>query len=141
VRRNPCEACEIAGLRGVDVRIMLPQKADHILVYLSSFSYYREMLSAGVKLYRYQPGFMHQKVLVIDNSSAAVGTANLDNRSFRLNFELTVLVLDELFAKETDIMLKEDFAQCNRVSMDDYDNRSLPFHIAVSVARLLAPIQ
>ncbi|MFH0908202.1 MAG: cardiolipin synthase [bacterium] len=135
------DALQIAALRGVDVRIMLPEKPDHILVYLSSYSYYDEMEIAGVKLYRYQPGFMHQKVLLIDDTAAAVGTANLDNRSFRLNFELNVLLLDEAFAKNVEVMLKKDFDQCKRVTFADYESRRFLFKMAVNVSRLLAPIQ
>ena len=91
-------ALQLASLRGVDVRIMLPEHADHWLVYLSSFSFLEEAEQADVKIYRYQPGFMHHKVMLVDDGLAAVGTANLDNRSFRLNFEITVLVDDRQFA-------------------------------------------
>jgi cardiolipin synthase len=135
------DALQLAALRGVDVRIMLPEKPDHLLVYLSSYSYYKEMEAAGVKLYRYQPGFMHQKVLLIDDNAAAVGTANLDNRSFRLNFELNVLMLDQPFAKDVETMLKKDFEQCKRVVLADYERHRFLFKLAVNVSRLLAPIQ
>lgn len=134
-------ALQLAAMRGVDVRILLPLKPDHLLVYLSSFSYVDEMVAAGVKLYRYKPGFMHQKVMLIDDDIAAVGTANLDNRSFRLNFELTALVADTGFASEVQSMLLRDFERSRAVSADDYRRRRLPFRLAVRVARLLAPIQ
>lgn len=134
-------ALQLAAMRGVDVRIMLPLRPDHLLVYLSSFSYVDEMSAANVKLYRYKPGFMHQKVLLIDDDIAAVGTANLDNRSFRLNFELTALVADRGFAGEVAAMLEKDFAGCLRVPADDFRRRSLGFRLAVRAARLLAPLQ
>jgi cardiolipin synthase len=134
-------ALQLAAMRGVDVRIMLPLRPDHLLVYLSSFSYVDEMSAANVKLYRYKPGFMHQKVLLIDDDIAAVGTANLDNRSFRLNFELTALVADRGFAGEVAAMLDKDFAGCLRVPVDDFRRRSLGFRLAVRAARLLAPLQ
>jgi cardiolipin synthase len=135
------DALQLAALRGVDVRIMLPEKPDHLLVYLSAFSYFDEMDAVGVKLFRYQPGFMHQKVFLIDDEAAAVGTANLDNRSFRLNFELTALVLDRAFAKDVELMLEADFAQCRRVGMEDVEKRPFWFKLAVNVARLMAPVQ
>jgi cardiolipin synthase len=135
------DALQLAALRGVDVRIMLPEKPDHLLVYLSAFSYFDEMEAGGVKLYRYQPGFMHQKVFLVDDDAAAVGTANLDNRSFRLNFELTALVLDREFARNVEQMLDHDFAQCRRITMDDIEKRPFWFKLAVNVSRLLAPVQ
>ncbi|MGH8320341.1 MAG: cardiolipin synthase, partial [Gammaproteobacteria bacterium] len=86
-------ALKLAVLRGVDVRILIPNRADHFIVFNASSLYAHEAVSAGIKVYRYQPGFLHQKVLLIDEDAAAVGSANLDNRSFRLNFELTVLTV------------------------------------------------
>ncbi len=71
---------KLAAIRGVDVRIILPNRPDHLFVYLCSFSYYSEMQAIGIKLYRYKNGFMHQKIMLIDQDMAAVGTVNLDNR-------------------------------------------------------------
>lgn len=133
-------ALQLAAMRGVDVRILLPSKADHLLVYLASFSYYQETLSAGIKLYRYEKGFLHQKVLLVDDDLAAVGTANLDNRSFRLNFEITMLFADTSFASEVEQMLNEDFSNSREVSLDEYLGHSFPFRVAVQVARLSSPM-
>lgn len=134
-------ALQLAAMRGVDVRILLPLKPDHLFVYLSSFSYVEEMSVAGVKLFRYEPGFMHQKVMLVDDAFAAVGTANLDNRSFRLNFELTALVADQGFAREVEKMLERDFEKSRRVHPRDFSRRRLGFRLAVRVARLFAPLQ
>jgi cardiolipin synthase len=134
-------ALQLASLRGVDVRIMLPEHADHLLVYLSSFSYLEEAEQADVKIYRYQPGFMHHKVILVDDHLAAVGTANLDNRSFRLNFEITVLVDDHGFAAQVEEMLRRDFQQCERAHAEDLLQRSFWFRVAVRVARLMSPLQ
>lgn len=134
-------ALQLASLRGVDVRILLPDRPDHLLVYLSAHSYYQEMLSAGVRLFRYQPGFMHQKVVLVDEHTAAVGTANLDNRSFRLNFETTVVVAQEDFAAQVAAMLEADFARAREVRVEEYAQRPLWFKAAVRIARLMAPIQ
>lgn len=133
-------ALKLAVLRGVDVRILLPEKADHRTVYLSSFSYYQNTLPLGIKIYRYTAGFMHQKVFLVDSSYAAVGTANLDNRSFRLNFEITILNYDSNFIKEVEDMLAKDFARSRPATMEDYSQKSFFFKLAVRSARLLAPI-
>ncbi len=109
------DALQLAALRGVDVRIMLPDKPDHLLVYLSSFSYLESGEHVGVKFYRYRSGFLHQKVMLVDDDFSAVGTANLDNRSLRLNFEITILCLGRDFAARTADMLEKDFAQCERI--------------------------
>ena len=133
-------ALKLAALRGVDVRILIPEKPDHRTVYLASFSYYENTLPIGIKLYRYTDGFMHQKVFLVDSSCAAVGTANLDNRSFRLNFELTLLNYDLSFIKKIEDMLKDDFSRSRSVELTDYIQRSFFFKLAVRSARLLAPI-
>jgi cardiolipin synthase len=134
------EALQLAALRGVDVRIMLPEKPDKRLVWLAAFSYIPEVGQAGVKFYRYQHGFLHQKVMLIDEDLAAVGTANLDNRSFRLNFEMTVLVANPVFARSVAAMLEADFANCRLVDIDVIRQRSWPFRVAVAAARLLSPM-
>src|SRR3546814_1123824 len=82
-------ALELARLRGVEVRILLPEKPDQLLVYLASYGYYAMAERAGIEIYRYQPGFLHQKVLLVDDDIVSIGTANLDNRSFRSSEEHT----------------------------------------------------
>ncbi|CAN0595355.1 unnamed protein product, partial [Ectocarpus sp. 12 AP-2014] len=84
-------ALQLAALRGVDVRIIIPEKSDNWLIKIAAYSYLVQACQAGVGIYRYQPGFMHQKVILVDNRYAAVGTANMDNRSMRLNFEITAI--------------------------------------------------
>lgn len=133
-------ALQLAALRGVDVRVMLPQKPDHKLVYLAAFSYIAEAEPAGVKFYRYLPGFMHHKVILVDDDLAAVGTANFDNRSIRLNFELMILLADQPFATAVSEMLEKDFGVCVEARADDVARRSILFHFAVRLARLFAPI-
>lgn len=134
-------ALQLAALRGVDVRLALPEKTDHLLVYLSSFSYIEEVEKAGVKIYRYQPGFLHHKVILVDDELAAVGTANLDNRSFRLSFEITIVVNDPGFAGEVEAMFRDDLAHCRQIHPGALTERPLWFRLAVRISRLLAPIQ
>ncbi|MDJ0618712.1 MAG: cardiolipin synthase [Calothrix sp. MO_192.B10] len=133
-------ALKLAAIRGVDVRIMLPNRPDHLLVYLCSFSYYVEMQAVGVKLYRYQPGFMHQKVILIDGAMAGVGTVNLDNRSFFLNFEVMVFVAGMSFIHDVEQMMQADFNCCRLVELKEYDQKSWWFKLATRISRLLAPV-
>ena len=135
------KALQLAGLRGIDVRILIPDKPDHLLVYLAAFSYFDEASRTGVQFYRYTDGFLHQKVMLIDNSVATVGTANFDNRSFRLNFEITAVIADAGFATEILKMLETDFSNARRMTADDFDKRSWWFKLVVRLARLTAPVQ
>ncbi len=92
-------------------------------------------------LVRYiSPGFLHQKVFLIDDEFACVGTANMDNRSFRLNFEVSVLFADVAFAAEVAKMLEEDFSKCRECSLDEFQKRTLAFKVALAFARILSPI-
>ena len=133
-------ALQAAALRGVDVRILLPAKADHRFVELASYTYCASMLDCGVQLYRYQGRFMHQKVVLVDHGLAGVGTVNLDNRSLYLNFEATALVADRGFASSVEAMLRDDLGQCQPVRRDQFDQRSLAFRAAARVARLASPL-
>jgi cardiolipin synthase len=134
-------ALQLAALRGVDVRILLPEKPDHTLVWLSSFSYLEELCGTGVRIHRYQPGFLHQKAMLIDDATSVVGTVNLDNRSFRLNFEITIGVLGRSFASETEAMFEADFARSREVDVQSLEERSWWFQLMSKAARLMAPIQ
>ena len=134
-------ALQLAALRGVDVRILIPENNDDPLVNLTSYSYLEETEKVGIKFFRYQPGFMHQKVILIDGELASIGTANFDNRSMRLNFEVTVLLEKPEFAKEVEQMLLDDFKQSRPVLASEFTDSSLPYRFLVKTARLLAPIQ
>jgi cardiolipin synthase A/B len=134
-------ALQLAGLRGIDVRILIPDKPDHWLVYLAAFSYFADASKTGVKFYRYKDGFLHQKVLLFDDRAACVGTANFDNRSFRLNFEITAVVVDDTFVKEIETMLLNDFEHAVPVEADEYAKQPFWFRLAVRIARLTSPIQ
>jgi len=134
-------ALQLAALRGVDVRILIPEKPDNELVRLSSFSYLRQTVPLGIKWYRYQRGFMHQKVMLVDEDYSAIGTANFDNRSFRLNFEITMGFADHNMAKKVEAMLENDFARSRLVAEKELTEASFWFRLRVRVARLLAPVQ
>lgn len=134
-------ALQLAALRGVDVRILIPQNPDHLMVYWSSFSYLEECEKAGVKVYRFSEGFLHQKVMLVDQDVSVVGTANFDNRSMRLNFEMSMLMVDRQFASEVEAMLLDDFSHSQLTTAADYTDASFGFRALVRLSRLMAPVQ
>lgn len=133
-------ALQIAALRGVYVRIMLPERADKLLVYLAKFSYLEEALPLGIRFFSYKQGFLHQKVILVDEGITGIGTANLDNRSFRLNFEITLLFVDRQCVEDVETMLEADFSRCREMSLDEIQKRSFWFRLATRIARLFAPV-
>ncbi|WP_409934739.1 cardiolipin synthase [Paraburkholderia sp. BCC1884] len=133
-------ALRLAVLRGVDVRILIPSRRDHLVVFAASKLYAYDSLRAGIRIFRYQPGFLHQKVVLIDSVAAAIGSANLDNRSFRLNFEIMVLTVDRGFAGEVETMLLADFAESLEIDRNEYREASAWRRVAMHVARLFSPI-
>ncbi len=134
-------ALQLAALRDVDVRVLLPDKIDSRLVQLSGWSYVEELEKAGVRVYRYQKGLMHQKVMLVDDRYCTIGTANFDNRSFRLNFEITIVFADRDLAGQVHEMLERDFGDSTRVTTRELHERGFWFRLAVRGARLMAPIQ
>ena len=122
------------------VRVLIPEKTDSTLVTLAAYAFFSDVKSAGVKIHRYQDGFLHGKFMLIDDRAATVGTANFDNRSFRLNFEITTLVFDKKFASAVEKMFEDDFAASRLMTPDEYDNKPYWFRFAVRAARLAAPV-
>ncbi len=133
-------ALQLAALRGVDVRILLPERADKQLMFLAAFAYLDEVQAAGIRVFRYQAGFLHQKVWLVDDFCATVGTANLDNRSCRLNFEISALVHDRDFCRAVEQMLEADFARSRELPRGELARRRMPFRLAVRLAHLFAPV-
>lgn len=133
-------ALRLAVLRGVDVRILLPSRPDHRIVYAASSLYAEEAMQAGIGIYRYQPGFVHQKVLLVDEDMSAIGSANLDNRSFRLNFEVMLLTIDGGLAAQVEQMLLDDFAQARQQLAAEYRQAGPMRRLGMRLARLLSPI-
>jgi len=133
-------ALRLALLRGVEVKILIPSRPDHRMVFLASRLYAYEAARAGIGMYTYRPGFLHQKVVLIDEEIAIIGSANLDNRSFRLNFELMVATVDRGFAAEVEAMLERDFALADQLDGARLGRLPLWRRVAMSLARLFAPI-
>lgn len=133
-------ALQLAVLRGVDVRVLIPSRPDHRGVFLASTLHAHEAVQRGIGIYRYQPGFLHQKALLVDGHTAAIGSMNLDSRSFRLNFELSAIAVDDGFARAVEAMLQEDLAQCRPVTEAEYRQAPYLRRVAMHVARLFDPI-
>jgi len=134
------KALELAALRGVDVRIITTGTPDSWPVYLAAFSYIDKLRDLGIKFYAYQPGFLHEKVMLVDDRFSTVGTPNFDNRSFRLNFEVTALIVDEAFNKEMEAMFEADFAHSVPINADDLEKKPFWWRLAVNLSRLASPV-
>ncbi|WP_425498137.1 cardiolipin synthase [Oceaniferula marina] len=134
-------ALHLAALRGVDVKIIIPEEPDNQLVYYSVYAFIGELIESGVEIHRYQPGFLHQKVFLVDDRMAGVGTANFDNRSFRLNFEVTALIADDTFVSEVETMLRDDFANSRLMNQADVTNKPAWFKVLSRASYLTAPVQ
>ncbi len=132
---------QLAALRGVQVRILVPHDCDHKMVQMSSSTFIPDLLPSGVEIYAYMKGFLHEKVALVDDDVCCVGTANLDNRSLSLNFELTALMCDRTQAQRIAAMLEEDFRNARLMQASDWERHSLLYKLASSFARLMAPVQ
>jgi len=130
-----------AAIRGVDVRIILPRMADHLLPWLSSFTYYPKLRKAGVRLWRYRPGFMHQKVLLADDDTSIVGSINMDYRSFMLNFELSAAIQDHTLASQLETMFLADFDRSDPEDLRKFEDGTLLFRLKCRTAALMSPEQ
>jgi cardiolipin synthase len=134
------KALQLAALRGVDVRILTSGKPDSLPVHLAAFHYIEQLGNVGIKFYAFQPGFLHEKVMLIDHDIGAVGTANFDNRSFRLNFEVTAVIADHAFASQVETMLERDFAHAVEIDPESFSERPFWWRLGVDLSRLAAPV-
>ena len=134
------KALQLAALRGVDVRIITTGKGDSLAVFLAAFHYIHQLQGLGIRFYAYKPGFLHEKVMLVDDEVSTVGTANFDNRSFRLNFEVTAVVADREFASAMNAMFEDDFAHSERIDPAEFDHKPFWWRLAVNVSRLASPV-
>ncbi len=128
-----------AARSGVDVRLVVPDMADHRMPWLAAFSYFDDVLEAGVRVYRYRDGFLHQKAFVVDDDMVGIGTTNLDNRSFRLNFETMAVLFDTDLAAQVDTMLRADMGASVEMTRRLADQPP-QIRYAAPVARLFSPL-
>lgn len=134
------DALKIASRAGVDVRIMIPCKPDHPFVYWATYSYIGDMVAAGAKCYVYNNGFLHAKTLSVDGMVACVGTANMDIRSFGLNFEVNATIYSERTVQKLERAFENDMNQCTYITRKIYEERSLVIRIKEQFSRLLSPL-
>ncbi|MGL5152417.1 MAG: cardiolipin synthase [Clostridium sp.] len=134
------EALKISALSGVDVRLIIPGKPDHRFMMWAASSYIGELLSCGVKVYYYMDGFVHAKTIVVDSSVVTIGTANMDIRSFKLNFEVNAFIYDDRVAVEAEKQFIKDMERSIEITTENYINRSKWLKIKESIIRLVAPI-
>lgn len=128
-----------AALRGVDVRILVPERGDNLAAGLALLTFIPPLLAAGVHMLAYRPGFLHEKVCVVDSGSCSIGTANLDERSLRLNFELTLLMDDSAATEQVAAMLQRDMAQASRLTPADWYKAPPFIRLLAHCCKLLSP--
>jgi cardiolipin synthase len=133
------EALKIAAFSGVQVNIMLPGIPDKELVYNATMSYAGELLEAGAQVFLYE-GFLHSKALVVDGRYLSIGTANMDMRSFALNFEVNAFIYDTIKACEYNVIFDEDLCRSRELTLEVYNCRSMWSKFKESISRLFSPI-
>ncbi|NLJ77877.1 MAG: cardiolipin synthase, partial [Tissierellia bacterium] len=134
------EALKIAGLSGLDIKVMIPGKPDHPFVYWAGLSYIGELLDAGVRFFTYENGFLHSKTFITDDFMTSIGTANLDIRSFKLNFEVNAFIYDGDINAQMVEQFNLDLEYCKEITPEEYQQRSNMVKVKESVSRLLSPI-
>ena len=133
-------ALQAAALAKVDVRIMMPEHTDSVLLHYASFSYVTQCLKAGIKVYLYEPGMLHAKTMIIDDEFVTAGSANFDFRSFENNFESNLLIYDaELNRKMRDIFF-DDLKYCRKLNLSEWKKRPITQRLLESILRLVSPI-
>lgn len=133
------EALIIAALSGIDIKLLVPKDGDSAIVNLASQWYFEELLKVGVRIYRYKKGFVHAKTLVTDSKLASVGTANLDLRSFDLNFEVSAFVYDPKVAEQLTLSFYEDLKDSEEIILDQWKKRSRFRKLSEKIVRLISP--
>lgn len=134
------DAVKIACLSGIDVRIMIPNKPDHMFVYWATYAHVGELIEAGARIYIYDNGFLHTKMIVIDDEASTVGTANIDSRSFKLNFEVNAFIYDRTVSHQLAEIFERDMLYSHELTRELYNKRKRLIKWKESISRLLSPI-
>lgn len=134
------EALKLSALSGVDVRIMIPGKPDHKFMAWAANSYILELLDVNIKVYYYEKGFIHAKTIMADGAVCSIGTANMDIRSFQLNFEVNSFIYNSEFTRALEESFKEDMKYCTEITKDEFMSRPLFDKMMESIVRLISPI-
>ncbi len=133
-------ALKMAALSGLDVRVIIAGVPDKRLPYWSAYTYFKDLLKAGVRIFHYQKGFMHAKTIMIDSEICSVGTANMDVRSFHLNYEINTLIYDDQLTKSLENDFMTDLKDSREFTLRDYGRLNEAVKLRNSLARLLAPL-
>ncbi|RKQ31498.1 cardiolipin synthase [Oceanobacillus halophilus] len=134
------DALRIAAFSGVQVRLMIPNKPDHPFVYWATLSHCGDLLQAGAEIYIYQNGFLHAKTIVVDGEISSVGTANIDVRSFRLNFEVNAFLYDKDISKKLVEAFDKDITLSTQMTKKLYEKRTVGVRFKESISRLISPV-
>jgi cardiolipin synthase len=130
----------VAALSGVSVKLLVPGISDSLIVNAAARSYYNDLLQAGVEIYLYKKGFLHAKTVVADRKIGIVGTANMDYRSFDLNFEVNAIVYDIEFATELRSVFYDDIKEAERIDLKMWNSRPWYTVLFEKTARLISPL-
>jgi len=133
-------ALRTAAQSGIEVKIMIPCKPDHPFVYWATHSFAGDLLRCGARCYVYQNGFLHAKSIMVDGIVSSIGTANMDVRSFKLNFEVNAMIYDAEVTKELEHIFLNDIGKSEELTLYDYRQRSFKVRAKEQVSRLLSPL-
>jgi cardiolipin synthase len=133
-------ALQVAAMRGLDVKLILPSRSNHRVTFHAGRSFYETLLEAGVHIHEYTPGMIHAKTMVVDGRIVLLGSANMDMRSFRLNFEVHTLIHDEATARTMEASFQEDLSHTVAVDRKTWSKRPLGNRIAEGAGRLVSPL-
>lgn len=134
------KAIKTASLSGVDVRIIFPEKIDHFIVNIASYSYFDEILDAGGRVFLYQKGFIHSKLVIVDDEIASIGSSNMDLRSFMLNFEVNAFIYDKKVIEEITEQFYIDQEDSKELLRENFRTRNIVVRLAESISRLFSPL-
>ena len=134
------DALIIAAKSGIEIKLLIPGKSDSMIVNSAARSYYKELLRHGVRIFEYQKGFIHSKVMIIDDDLSIVGSANMDYRSFDLNFEINAMLYSKAVTKQLQVEFNTDLEHSSEINSADWLNRPKYIHLYEKLVGLLAPI-
>ena len=134
------DAMKIAALSGVDIRIMLPERADNFITRPANRAYYEEILRAGVRLFLRQGEFIHSKTFVCDDYLSSIGSANIDSRSFDINYEINTYIYDEETARDCKAIYEADIEKSRELTLEEWSKRPWHNRLAESIIRLFSPM-
>ena len=133
-------ALKSSALKGADIRIMVPEKTDHIYMSIANKSYYHECLSAGIRIFEKKGRFIHSKTLVSDDYLSVIGSANMDYRSLQLNYEINAYIFNEDTAARNREIFLEDLGECEEIRLEDWERLAWYRKFAQAVIKLFAPL-